>query len=287
MKLSQDENFQEKEEKKKKQGRVQDLVWLLLVLICFIIFCYSGFRILTTTLEYRKGQTFYEDTAKRYLEVEPQEEHLKLDDIDSNVAQKEQEETSREWYELVRVDLEGLRQQNPDIIGWIFFETEDISYPILYSGDNAKYLRTSYTGEYLTAGSIFLEARNTPDFSDHHSILYGHNMKDLSMFGKLKYYGSDKEYWKEHEYFQVLTPQGKYRYRIFAYKEVEPDSDVYQTFQTGGEEFFQFLNNTLRADNWMENDIYVSSEDLVITLSTCWGDENRFIVSAVCVDSMK
>ena len=120
---------------------------------------------------------------------------------------------SKEWYELLRVDMEGLQEKNPDIKGWIFFENEEISYPIVYSGDNEKYIRTSVDGAAATAGSIFLEGMNSPDFEDSHTIIYGHNMQNLSMFGRLKNY-KEKDYYEDHQYFQILVDGKIYRYQI-------------------------------------------------------------------------
>ena len=76
-----------------------------------------------------------------------------------------------------------MKQINPDVVGWIYFENDDLSYPVLYSGDNDKYLRTTIDGSDATAGAIFIEGGNSPDFQDQNTIVYGHNMRNLSMFG--------------------------------------------------------------------------------------------------------
>ena len=84
-----------------------------------------------------------------------------------------------------------MKAENPDVIGWIRFDNQDelgINYPILYSGDNQKYLRTDLHGNSHIAGCIFLEGLNKSDFSDYYNIIYGHNMNDGSMFGSLKKY---------------------------------------------------------------------------------------------------
>mgnify|MGYP000217125079 FL=1 len=80
----------------------------------------------------------------------------------------------RGWYTDVDVKLEELQQVNADIIGWIRFDNlEQLSYPVLYSGDDEKYLRTDIYGNQTIAGCIFMEGMNTPDFQDYHTILYG------------------------------------------------------------------------------------------------------------------
>ena len=90
---------------------------------------------------------------------------------------------------LIRFD--ELKEKNPDIVAWIRSddpESTGIDYPVLYSGDNEKYLRRDLYGEEHIAGSIFLEGLNRPDFTDYYTIIYGHNMNDGSMFGGLKKY---------------------------------------------------------------------------------------------------
>ena len=93
------------------------------------------------------------------------------------------------WATDVKVEFDKLKAENPDVIGWIRFDNQDefgINYPILYSGDNEKYLRTDLYGNSHIAGCIFLEGLNKSDFSDYYNIIYGHNMNDGSMFGSLK-----------------------------------------------------------------------------------------------------
>ena len=98
------------------------------------------------------------------------------------------------WATDVKVEFDKLKAENPDAIGWIRFDNQDelgINYPILYSGDNQKYLRTDLHGNSHIAGCIFLEGLNKSDFSDYYNIIYGHNMNDGSMFGSLKKYKDD------------------------------------------------------------------------------------------------
>ena len=100
-----------------------------------------------------------------------------------------------------------MKAENPDVIGWIRFDNQDelgINYPILYSGDNQKYLRTDLHGNSHIAECIFLEGLNKSDFSDYYNIIYGHNMKNNTMFGSLPKY-SKQEYYEEHSVLYLLT----------------------------------------------------------------------------------
>lgn len=189
------------------------------------------------------------------------------------------------WYNRVRVDFESLKERNGDVIGWIFFEDEDISYPILYSGDNVKYLRTTLDGKNAAAGSIFLDGSNTPDLEDSRSVIYGHNMKNLSMFGNLKYYMQEKDYYEGHQYFQILVEGAVYRYQIFSYFDVpETETEICQVDFVTEKDYADFIRK-LQKRSVKDTEIEVDSDDKVVTLLTCFVTGRRTLINAVRVDS--
>ncbi|MCC8167944.1 MAG: sortase [Clostridiales bacterium] len=144
--------------------------------------------------------------------------------------------TSSQWYNTISVDFDGLNSINEDVVGWVYQENGSISYPLLYSGDNDKYLRKTLYGVTSTSGSVFIGGENDPSFSDPLTMIYGHNMKNGSMFGSLKKYKNEEDYFEEHQYFQVYTEDGMaYRYQVFAYfdiKETEGDMEEIQFYDT-------------------------------------------------------
>jgi len=186
------------------------------------------------------------------------------------------------WYELASVDVQTLQMDYPNVVGWIMFENEDISYPIMQATDNDYYLDRAYDGKKSSSGSIFLDAYSTSDFTDFHTIIYGHNMKNLSMFGRLKYYKTKSDYYNTHRYFQIFKKDEILRYEIFAYQESSIKSN-----------FFDLQNNIhpsdilseLTSNSMVSSEIDVNTDDKVITLSTCTSNEDyRFTISAVLVD---
>ncbi|MBR1852834.1 MAG: class B sortase, partial [Lachnospiraceae bacterium] len=181
---------------------------------------------------------------------------------------------------------ESLQAAYPDVAGWLYFENESISYPVMYSGDNERYLRTAYTGKAANAGSIFLDGEGSRDFSDPHTLIYGHNMKNLSMFGRLRYYRTEKDYYDGHRYFQIFTGSYIYRYEIFAYGQIPADSSIYYVYGASLEDGnFKGLIRELKNISMQDTGVEVGPSDHVITLSTCTGDGDvRMIVSAVRVD---
>lgn len=177
--------------------------------------------------------------------------------------------------------IASLHEENPDVIGWIRFDNSEISYPLMQGKDNDYYLKRNYRGEKNNAGSIFLEVSNSPDLEDSHSIIYGHNMKDLSMFGSLKEY-KYKDYYKDHPYFTIYTLDQVYRYQIFAYYDISMYGDVYNN-QFGPDDFFQSFIDTMVSRSYYDTGVRPQKTDKIITLSTCSTEGNRFVVNAVRV----
>ena len=193
------------------------------------------------------------------------------------------------WYNLIKVDMEGLKATNPDIVGWLYFEDgESISYPLLYSGDDA-YLSKDYTGADSRAGSIYIEGYNKPDMSDAHTIIYGHNMKNAVMFGALHKYRQIKDYINTHKYFIIILEDVAYRYELFTYRDVNVEkSGVFTIFRKPSKAYKTFAEDVLGLNSYYPYDTEHADTDHIVTLSTCSAkDTTRFIVCAVRIDEHK
>ena len=233
----------------------------------------------TTLVQYRRSEVIYEEAEDVYV-------FESLEDSSTESVKEDIEIPADEfnWWEAAQINVEQISEEYPEVVGWIYFENEDISYPIMFSGDNSKYLSTAYTGEKTKAGAIFIDGESTPDFSDPHSLIYGHNMRDLSMFGKLRYYKTNPEYYEDHQYFQIFTANGIYRYQIFAYEEVSDSHDVFWVFGKEPEGFWDMLQE-IEEGSYADTGIEANASDHVITLATCTSAEDqRFIVSALRTD---
>ena len=225
---------------------------ILLIAAGLLLIAAALYELIPALLAYKREDDTYEALRDAYVAGQP------------GAASDDQEEGEElpAWYEALQVDFETLKEANPDVIGWIYFDNiEQINYPILYSGDDETYLHTDLYGNASKSGCIFMEGNNVPDFNDCHTILYGHNMKNGSMFGSLKQYKNDGFY-EKNAYFTVFTEDAAYRYQIFAYSDV-PE---------------------LLKSSYKDTGVAVGKDDKVLTLSTCSGDGLRFVVHAVRVD---
>ncbi len=180
-------------------------------------------------------------------------------------------------YRSVQIDFSCLKGINEDIIGWLMFDGNGISYPVLQGTDNRKYLYTLADKTQNDAGSIFMDSLCAPDFEDPHTILYGHNRKDGTMFGKLKLYAADPSYYEKNRFFTVYTPDGYFRYEIFAWYETAEDDIVYQAGFAADKTFTSFAEQLLKRGN-TDTLTTVGMEDKIITLSTCSSAGKRFVV---------
>lgn len=115
--------------------------------------------------------------------------------------------------ENIKIDWEKLRNTNKDIIGWIRIEDTNINYPILQDDESLKYLKHLYDGKYNEHGSIFTINENP--FFDDITVLYGHNMKNRTMFSELDKY-MDKKFLENHSIIEIYTENQNYRATIFS-----------------------------------------------------------------------
>lgn len=256
-----------KSRKKKKAG-----IWCTVIIIVAVaIIVFSLIKLIPILLDYKQADQTYDQLKNEYI-------------TESDFA-----DTDEEWWaEAVQIDFDNLKQINPDVIGWIRFDNVDeipINYPIMYSGDNDTYLRTDMYGEEHTAGSIFLEGANAPDFSDYYNIIYGHNMKNGSMFGTLKQYKRDEGLYDVNAFFTIYTENAAYRYQIFSFEDVPEDSEIYTVGYIPDERYQDFIDRMV-SDSIKKTGIEPDKENKVVTLSTCStsGEHYRFVVHAVCVD---
>lgn len=188
-----------------------------------------------------------------------------------------QEEAPEEGFVPLDIDFDTLREEGPDIIGWIDFDSVEISYPIVYSGDNSYYLRRLWDGSYNQAGTLFLEGNNQ-SLDDLHAIVYGHNMRNGTMFAPLKEYLDPEFFAANGGWFTLYTPEGAWRYQLFSIHEAEPDDPLYTVGFVVGDEYTEFLK-TLREARLYDTRVTVYSDDHVLTLSTCTDDGNDRIVA--------
>ena len=166
-------------------------------------------------------------------------------------------------------DLPALRRINPDIVGWIKIPDTEVNYPVLQGSDNEFYLDHAWDGAENVNGSIFLEQNNSADMDDFNTILYGHNMRNGSMFAVLHEF-DDPGFWQAHPYIYLVTDAGVLRYEVFATYDAATDSDAYRLSFRQESTRRAFLDAALE-NSLIDTGIAPALTDRILTLSTCTG----------------
>ena len=265
-------NTQKQPEQKKKK---KSAVLLTIALIAaIVVFCYAAFNLYHIYTEYKKGTDEYN-----------QIEEMAVTERDADSA--EVAGPNAQLKPPIEVDFDKLKSVNEDVVGWIYVDAlPDISYPIVKGKDNQTYLHQTYEKNYNFAGTIFVDYENSGDFSDCNTLVYGHNMKNGSMFGHLKKFREDDKLYKQDKYFWILTPERNYRYEIITAYTTGVNSDTYTLFKGPGEEFEKYLETIKGYSEIQTDDTDLTIKDRIVTLSTCTGNEStRFVVQGKRVDA--
>ena len=265
-------NTQKQPEQKKKKK--SDVLLTIALIVAIAVFCYAAFNLYHIYTEYKKGTDEYN-----------QIEEMAVTERDADSA--EVAGPSAQIKPPIEVDFDKLKSVNEDVVGWIYVDAlPDISYPIVKGKDNQTYLHQTYEKNYNFAGTIFVDYENSGDFSDCNTLVYGHNMKNGSMFGHLKKFREDDKLYKQDKYFWILPPERNYRYEIITAYTTGVNSDTYTLFKGPGEEFEKYLETIKGYSEIQTDDTDLTIKDRIVTLSTCTGNEStRFVVQGKRVDA--
>ncbi len=267
--------------------------WLRIALIVLLagIIVFSIVKIVQIKLEYDTGEAIYGEAIEAFVanpegapsgDADPGE----TPDVEAGEGDGAAG-PEREEYPDLGIDFEKLRQVNEDIIGWIWIPETRINYPLLQGRDNSAYLRTAYNLEPSRFGSVFMDYRNDPDFTDTNTIIYGHNMRNDAMFGTLANF-EDLEFAEAHTDMYIYTPDATYHYEIFsAYtaRTYEFPYIINFEYEKSHEEFLQFIVDESVS---LKREEPLTFDDRIVTLSTCLSTSSnykRFVVHGVLVSS--
>ena len=253
-------------------------VMRILTLLCLAVFLFSAWKLVGIFQEYREAEQLYNDAANEFTTLNSDQDKEHAVPVPSMREQAP-----------VEVDFSNLLKINDDIIGWIYMEDTVVNYPLLQGENNLYYLDKTLYKKYLASGSIYLDCDNEPDFSDAHSIIFGHNMKNHTMFGDLSDL-RDEDYLKEHPYVDLILTDGTWmRYEICSMYRAHVEDGTFRAPLNKAKNFKPFMEliteKNMHADSELDLPV-VQEDDKVLTLSTCTEDSadlERFVVHAVLV----
>ena len=267
----------------------------VIIVIASLAALTAAFMIFKTARDYKTASDEYDslrqyaseevsttDTAEKVSDIKP----IELEEAEERKELKSNE--NREDFPEMEVDFKALREKNPDTVGWLYVGSCGISYPIVQGEDNDYYMNHTFEGTVNSSGAIIMDYRDDKYLKDWNTFIYGHNMKNGSMFGSLKKLLKDETLYDSDPYIYVYLPGYIYRYKIFSYYKDKPDSKMYWTADTL-QEYRQYIRDALSL-SVRDLGVETSEENNMVTLVTCSGSgagKMRFFVHGEFIDRYK
>lgn len=253
------------------------------LIVCVAVFLVAVWNIVSILMSYRQGEQLYTETAAQYVQENTPEQAGETEAAEaaqSSAAVPEAVETPP-----ISVDFDSLQAVNPEVVGWIYCPDTAINYPVLQGTDNEYYLNHLYDGTYNSSGSIFVDCNNSAGFADANIILYGHHMRNGSMFAGLEKF-ADQSYYEAHPVMWLLTPEGNYKILLLSGYTTSYDSDAYTIIYQPGQVMEDYLTQCLSNSDFTAQ-VDADGAEKLITLSTCaYSFENaRYVLHGVMVEA--
>ena len=250
------------DQQQKKPFNKRKYLFLAIIVIAAGVFIFSGIKLLTIYSGYKEGSDAYK----------------KIEEISGKIILPENGDTQTE---TIFFDVPALKAMNADTRGYLYGEGV-LSYPVVQGQDNSYYLSHLFDGTYNSCGCLFIDCNIPEGFEARNCIIYGHDMRDGSMFAALHYY-ADADYYKDHKEFHVFTEDHHYVYKVMSAYVTKVDGIAYSTNFGSDEEFVNFLNTVAGACPYETDYGELNASRKVITMSTCVAnsDDQRFVVIAI------
>ena len=232
-----------------------NIISIILLFIFIILLFYSGTKIVIWYMNNQNNKKISDEIA----------EFVTVD------------ETKEDNEEKYVVDFEKLKEKNSDIVAWLKVNGTNIETTVVKTTNNDYYLTHNFNKEYNSAGWIFADYKNKVDGTDKNLVIYGHNMRDNSMFGSLKWVINEDWYNNEdNKYITLVTENETQIYEVFSVYQIEEEDYYIQTNFNTEKEFSTFLE-TIKKRSKKDFNVDVNKEDNILTLSTC-ANNNKYRV---------
>ena len=265
----------------KHKLKIKNIIILLLFIGLIIVLFFSLKNIITWKVD--------EDATNKQIEEIVEEDTVQevVEDNNENVEIIEQTEKPKPedqyWdyikYSLISVDFSELKEKNSDTVGWIQINGTNINYPFVQTNNNEYYLKHSFNKTSNSAGWVFLDYRNSSDLTNKNNIIYAHGRINNTMFGSLRTTLTNG--WlnkKSNHVFKISTPSTNTMWQVFSVYKIKPVTDYLQ-IKFAEDDYEKFLDNIIKRSAYNFN-TSVSKEDNILTLSTCYDNNNRMVLHA-------
>ena len=272
-------------------------IQVILLGICIVLALVLSVTIIVRTAAQKEAEATYEemrqsmeasDTTRESNKEDSNKEVSYQEDSsgESGTAEAGSESKLEDAKMLVRPDFAQYQEQNTDIYAWLSIPDTNIDYPVLqHESDNLYYLEHNLDGSAGLPGCVYSEKENSKEFTDFHTILYGHNMRNGTMFHDLRYF-VEEEYFAQHPYIYVYTEAATFKYQVIAAYEYS-DTHLLYAFRYDVPEGRQQYLDEIAAYDVLGEDPELSTESKILTLSTCVSgkDDRRLLVQGVLIET--
>jgi len=239
-----------------KKTFLKRAVWLAFFLLSAVLL-FSGYKFVRILKSYYESAESYRAVADSALTTVSPAPSVSPD-AEKAVASSEIP---------IIVDWDQLKKTNDDVVAWLYCADTPINYPVVQAKDNEYYLTRGFDHTKSESGALFLDCRNNIAASDENFIIYGHRMKDDSMFGTIPQY-AEESYYKKHPTMYLLTPKQNYRVELFACRTVHSEGKYFETSFENKEVFRRYLNKAVEQSYW-QADLSAGTDTPSLTLATC------------------
>lgn len=252
----------------KKHKRRSNKVEIAIIGVLVVVFAVCLYMVISQLVPYLQAMREYEELSTLF---EP---------IPEETAESEESGEALP-YPVLTIDFDALKSINSEFVGIIHIPVLDLTYPIAQADNNSDYLTKTFEGSTNSSGCIYLDYLSSPDFTDWNTYIYGHNMKNQTMFGSLKLFMQDEDLCDEDPYIYIYLEDQVLAYRIFAYYTTTVGSEVYVDFydEDGYDDYISMaISGSMYS---LESGVIDWTErPNILTLSTCYstGHKYNFIV---------
>ncbi|MBQ2730781.1 MAG: class B sortase [Clostridia bacterium] len=292
-----EEDFSVRPKRKKTSRGFTVTQWIVLGL-CLLVFLFSGYKFAGNLLEYAEAKKQYDELKEIFYSEGNSGDYLAepslapstpdlLSSMQTSAADAAANNSvsgmgDEENYQVILARLAKLKSLNEDTYGWLKVSGTDVDYPVVQGEDNDYYLRRSFYRSYLNSGSIFVDSNCKSLSENRNTVIYGHNMKDGTMFHSL--HNLNNQNYFESAEIRLMTTEGIYVYDVYSvHQPHEMDRFFYTEFTDA--EWREFLDWTKKQSFFPNSDVSLSRDDKIITLSTCVSttqeEAYRFVVHGV------
>lgn len=268
---------------KKRHRKINTPVLILIVLLVAGM-AFAAWQLGSIFLGYSRDRSAYNDLAAAALSELAERDDTSRQPEDSDTL-SDATATPVESEIPFSVDWEYLRSINSDIVGWLYCPDTVINYPVVQSQDHDYYLNHGFDKASNTTGTLFADRASVSGITQSNFIIYGHNMKDESMFGTFKYY-VDASYYNQHPILYYMTPNGSYRIELISAHITEATADNFPTYFSSTSAQQEYLNRITSSAYWVNYDA-VTTDYQIITMSTCTSgsgySDPRFLVHGIMI----